>query len=213
MTKYLPITKSTLLLALFAACGSGLLLWVHQTTKDRISANEEARLHAQLTEIIPTSRYNNDLLSDTLSLTSDNLGSADPMTVFIARMDNRPVAAVFTVIAPDGYSGKIKLLVGINYDGTIAGVRAVTHKETPGLGDKIDITRSDWILGFSQRSRNNPPAEKWKVKKDGGEFDALTGATITPRAIVKAVYKTLTYFEQEKDTLFKSHIIAGQQHE
>ena len=213
MIKIPPITKSTILLALFATCGSSLLLWADQNTKERIAVNEAETLKARLNEIVPESKHDNALLDETVSLTSDALGSKEPLTAYIARKNNKPVAAVFTVIAPDGYSGKIKLLVGINYDSTIAGVRAISHKETPGLGDKIDVSRSDWIQGFDNRSLQNPTANDWKVKKDGGEFDAFTGATITPRAVVKAVYKTLSYFEQNKNDLFKQQTNAGQQYE
>jgi electron transport complex protein RnfG len=109
---------------------------------------------------------------------------------------------VLTVIAPDGYSGNIKLLVGVYYDGRVAGVRAVSHKETPGLGDYIETGRSDWILGFNGRSLVSPSPGDWRVKPDGGVFDAFTGATITPRAVVRAVYKSLLYFEREKTNLF-----------
>lgn len=193
----------TIMLALFAGFGSGLLLWVDAGTREQIAANEAAALKARLNEVLPASAYNNALLEDTAEIVSpDELGGNAPHTIYLARMDNAPVAAVLTVIAPDGYSGDIKLLVGIYYDGALAGVRTVSHKETPGLGDPIEVGRSNWILNFNGRSLQNPQAEQWRVKPDGGVFDSFTGATITPRAVVNAAYKALVYFEREKDNLF-----------
>ena len=197
------ILRSAVLLGAFAAVGTGLLLWVDGNTAARIAANERATLLAQLTEIIPQSEYDNALLSDTLQVeAADYLGSAEPLTMYLATREQQPVAAVFTSIAPDGYSGTIKLLVGVYSDGTIAGVRVVSHKETPGLGDAIEAQRSDWILRFNGKSLQNPLPSAWAVKPDGGEFDAFTGATITPRAVVKAVRKTLNYFAEHKTALF-----------
>lgn len=193
----------TIVLALFAAFGSGLLLLVDRGTHERIAENEAAMLRARLNEVLPESAYNNTLLEDTVEIISpDELGGDAPHTIYLARKDTRPVAAVLTVIAPDGYSGNIKLLVGIYYDGKLAGVRTVAHRETPGLGDGIEISRSDWILDFNGRSLLDPASERWKVKRDGGAFDSFTGATITPRAVVKAVHKALIYFEREKEILF-----------
>jgi electron transport complex protein RnfG len=119
------------------------------------------------------------------------------------------VAAVLASIAPDGYAGTIKLLVGINYDGSIAGVRVVSHKETPGLGDAIEAERSDWILGFNGHSLREPGEERWKVKKDGGIFDQFSGATITPRAIVAAVHNTLSYYQNNREALFAAAEESG----
>ena len=131
-----------------------------------------------------------------------SLGTDQPVTVYRARKDGRPIAVVLTAIAPDGYSGRIKLLIGILFDGTVVGVRVVSHHETPGLGDAIEVERSDWIIRFSGRSLRNPPAEHWKVKRDGGVFDQFTGATITPRAVVNAVHRALVYFSHHQEQLF-----------
>ena len=118
------------------------------------------------------------------------------------RKQNQPVAAIFTATTPDGYSGNIRLVVGINADQTLAGVRVLTHKETPGLGDWIDAEKSDWILSFSGKSLQNPKDTGWAVKKEGGEFDQFTGATITPRAVVVAVKKVLIWSGQHTDILY-----------
>jgi electron transport complex protein RnfG len=201
---------STIMLALFAAFGTGLLLWVNDSTHEHIAANEQAALLQRLNEIVPAESYNNTPQTDTVQVTAPaELGTARPVTVYRFRRDGRPVAAVLTVIAPDGYSGNIKLLVGIYYDGRIAGVRVVSHKETPGLGDYIETDRSDWILGFTDRSLGNPSPKDWSVKPDGGAFDSFTGATITPRAVVKAVYRSLLYFEREKENLFATDRVAS----
>ncbi len=109
---------------------------------------------------------------------------------------------VYSSIAPNGYNGPIQLLIGVYANGHLAGVRVVKHRETPGLGDAVSITYSDWILGFNDKSLSNPEPGKWKVKRDGGIFDQFTGATITPRAVVNAVHNALLYFEKNQDTLF-----------
>lgn len=201
---------SAIMLALFAAFCTGLLLWVEDNTQERIAANERAVLIQRLNEIVPPESYNNAPQTDTVQVTAPSeLGTARPVTVYRFRRDGQPVAAVLTVIAPDGYAGNIKLLVGVYYDGRIAGVRAVSHKETPGLGDKIETSRSDWILNFSGRSLTNPAPEDWRVRPDGGAFDSFTGATITPRAVVRAVYRSLLYFEREKVNLFATGEVAS----
>ena len=112
------------------------------------------------------------------------------------------MAAVFNSIAPNGYSGKIHLLVGVYFDGSIAGVRAIKHAETPGLGDALEIQKSPWVLDFDSKSLDNPAQGHWLVKRDGGVFDQFTGATITPRAVVQAAKNTLLYYEKNADTLF-----------
>jgi electron transport complex protein RnfG len=123
-------------------------------------------------------------------------------------MHGQPVAAIFTSVAPDGYSGNIKLLVGILHNGVLAGVRVISHKETPGLGDAIEADRSNWILSFNEKSLQNPPLKQWGVKKDGGFFDSFTGATITPRAVVNAVKNTLLYFQENREMIFSATTAA-----
>lgn len=194
---------SATLLALFAVVGTGLVAFVHDTTEERIAANERAVLLRRLHEIMPDSRYDNDILADMVMISDDALDpSLHPQPIYLAWNTGEPVGSVLTAVAPDGYNGEIKILVGTYYDDTISGVRVVAHRETPGLGDDIDIRRSDWILGFEGHSIGNPPKERWKVKRDGGDFDQFTGATITPRAVVAAVRRALLYFGDHKDTLF-----------
>ena len=195
--------KSALLLALFTLLGASTLLWVHANTSERIAENERQLLLTRLGEILPADAYDNDLVTDTQTVTApDRLGSSEPLTVYRARRDGKPVAAILTSVAPDGYNGDIRLLVGVDINGKLTGVRAIRHHETPGLGDNIETGRSDWIRGFKGKSLRRPEAGQWAVKKDGGEFDSFTGATITPRAVVKAVHNTLLYYRDNRQQLF-----------
>ncbi len=197
------VIGATILLAVFAIAGTGLVAFTQDRTADRIAQNEREALLRNLNEVVPKSSYDNDIFHDTTAVTAPTLlGSRKPVTVYRARKDGRPVAVALTAIAPDGYNGDIKLLVGIRYDGTLSGVRAIAENETPGLGDSIETDRTDWILGFNGKSLSNPGEKGWAVKKDGGVFDQFTGATITPRAVVKAVHRALLYFKDHRDQLF-----------
>ncbi len=189
-------------LGLFSLVGTGLVSMTFHSTKEKISENERAALLRNLSAIVPKALYDNDIVNDTITVTDKRLGSLDPITVYRARKMGKPVSAIFTTIAPGGYNGKIKLLVAVKADGSLAGVRVVAHKETPGLGDNIEVSRSDWILHFAGKSLHNPAEKQWAVKRDGGSFDQFTGATITPRAIVKAVKNTLLYFQRHQAEVF-----------
>jgi electron transport complex protein RnfG len=197
------ISITGIILFLFAVAGTALVSFTYENTRDRIAANERATLLRKLHALIEPGRHDNDLLEDTLLVSNPELFSTtDPVAVYRARLDSCPVALVVPAVAPDGYSGTIRLLVGINYDGKLAGVRVVTHHETPGLGDAIEEERSDWIYGFDNKSLADPTGTYWKVKKDGGYFDQLTGATVTSRAVTKVVRKSLIYYRDHRDTLF-----------
>ncbi|MDH3326247.1 MAG: electron transport complex subunit RsxG [Gammaproteobacteria bacterium] len=190
-------------LGLFAVIATAIVAVTFFVTKDRIIENERLALLNSLHALIPANRHDNDLYADTILLDVKSLNYRNkPVTVYRARLDNEPAAAIFSVTAPDGYTGAIKLLVAINTNNTIAGVRVISHKETPGLGDGIDIEKSNWITSFDGRSFSNPTEKRWLVKKDGGDFDQLTGATITPRAIVKMTKKTLQYFQSNHVIVF-----------
>ena len=205
MNKGKQIAMTGLLLMLFAVIGGGMVGITYDNTAEKIADNERRAMLRSLNQILPAESYNNDLINDTLLLTADErLGQQETSTAYVAKNNGVISAIIFSVIAPDGYSGVIKLLVGIKVDGTLAGVRVVSHKETPGLGDDIETVRSDWILGFNGKSLQNPNSKGWKVKRDGGEFDQFTGATITPRAVVKAVHLSLIYFDRHKKDLIGS---------
>jgi len=196
---------SAILLGLFSITGTGVVAFTFEKTKDKIAENERATIVKSLHALIAPKEHDNDLYADVIQVTDEKLlGSKEPVNVYRARMKKSPVAAILNSVAPDGYSGNIYLLVAIRYDGSLAGVRVVKHRETPGLGDGIDIERSNWVLGFNGKSLENPKDKDWRVKRDGGPFDQLTGATITPRAVVKAVKNTLRYYQTNKDKLFNS---------
>ncbi|HNF65710.1 MAG TPA: electron transport complex subunit RsxG [Plasticicumulans sp.] len=187
----------------FALLSVALVAATYFGTRGRIAASEQAALEAQLNALVPAARYDNHPTEDTIRLSdAAAFGSGEAVTVYRARRAGEPVAALATVIAPDGYAGPIRLLVGVWADGRIAGVRVLAHKETPGLGDRIEIQRSDWIRSFDERSLTDPDAAGWKVRKDGGRFDQFTGATITPRAIVKAVHGFLEYAQAHRAELY-----------
>jgi len=191
------------ILAGFAVFGTLLVAVTWESTAERIAANERAYLLRTLTDVLPEDGYDNPVHEDFITVTDPELlGTDAPVTVYRARERGEPVAVAMTPVAPGGYSGPIKLLVGIRADGTLSGVRVVAHRETPGLGDKIEVERNDWILGFEGRSLGNPPREQWAVRRDDGAFDQFTGATITPRAVVSAVRDALIYFEAHRDELF-----------
>ncbi len=188
---------------LFAIIGAALVGLTFILTKDDILHNEKLTLLKKLNNIIPAESYNNDLLLDTIIIKPNYLLSTKQESLaYRARKNDQNIAVVFTSIAPSGYNGPIHLLVGIKANGHLAGVRVVKHRETPGLGDVVSITHSNWILGFDDKSLAQPNENDWKVKRDGGVFDQFTGATITPRAVVKAVHNALLYFDQNQNTLF-----------
>ncbi|HLU61873.1 MAG TPA: electron transport complex subunit RsxG [Gammaproteobacteria bacterium] len=191
------------LLAVAAAVGVAIVAYTFEHTAPQIRENEREVLLATLNEVLPANEYDNALVDDAITVTDpEMLGTTQPVTVYRAFRGGEPVAALFTSVAPDGYSGEIRLLVGVRADGRLSGVRVLAHKETPGLGDPIEIRRSDWITSFDGRALGDPPLERWKVRRDGGVFDQFTGATITPRAVVKAVRNTLIYFERHREELF-----------
>lgn len=194
--------KTALVLAAFAVVGTLMLTFVFDVTKGPIQESEAQARMALLRQLVPASMHDNDLLKTTLKLPPDsNLGSRENSLAYLATVNGEPSGIILETIAPDGYAGEIKLLVAIRRNGTIAGVRVLTHKETPGLGDYIDIERSGWIKNFDEQSLAKTAKDGWKVKKDGGQFEYMAGATITPRAVVKAVHRTLEYFEAHRAEL------------
>ena len=199
--KNILITAS--LLTLFAMSGAALVGVTFIQTEDDIKYNEKLTLLRKLNNIIPAESYDNDLLLDTVIIKPCKLLSTkEESLAYRARKNSQNVAVVFSSIARNGYNGSIHLLVGVNINGTLSGVRVIKHRETPGLGDVVEISRSNWILGFNDKSLSNPGDQGWKVKRDGGIFDQFTGATITPRAVVNAVHNALLYFEENQDMLF-----------
>ena len=187
----------------FTVLGTLVLASAFFATRAPIEESErQARLEL-FQQVLPAALHDNDLLKDTaIVVAGGELGNRDETLAYRARLAGQPSAVILEATAPDGYSGDIKLLVAVRTDGSIAGVRVVAHKETPGLGDYVDIAHGDWIKNFDEQSLAKTSDDAWRVKKDGGSFDYMAGATITPRAVVKAVHKTLKYFEAHRDELF-----------
>lgn len=191
------------ILVVFAAVGTLLLTGTYQHTRAPIAASERAAKLALLAQVLPSSLHDNDLLQHSIMLPADPLlGQRQASTAYLASLAGQPSAVILEVVAPDGYSGDIKLLVGITVSGQLSGVRVLTHKETPGLGDYIEVLRSDWIRQFDGRSLAEPPPAAWAVRKDGGAFDYMAGATITPRAVIRATQRALQYAAAQHALLF-----------
>ena len=198
------MVRSGLILAAFAVTGVSLVALSFDATFERIAANQRAALLRSLHAVVKPEEHDNDIFTDVTQVSSPRwLGTSEPVAVYRARKADTPVAVVLTPVAPDGYNGRMGLLVGVYYDGTLSGVRVISHRETPGLGDGVDERRSDWIYGFDGRSLEDPAEDGWRVKRDGGVFDQFTGATITPRAVVKAVHRALKYYASHREALFE----------
>ena len=195
---------NSVVLALFALVTALILASTDSLSRDRIEEEERAAAQRALLEIIPLERHDNDMLMDVIPVPEQYwtlLGLDGGGDIHIARYEGRPVAAIVPAVSSEGYSGDISLIIGINFNGSVAGVRIVEHRETPGLGDKVDLKKSDWVLAFNDKSLVKPDATGWTVKKDGGEFDQFTGATITPRAVVSQVFQALQYFDDDRERL------------
>ncbi|MEE9310576.1 MAG: electron transport complex subunit RsxG [Cocleimonas sp.] len=202
---FTAMRKAGLSLAFFALISVVLVAVTNHLTKDKIIENQAMLLMLALNEIVPTNRYDNDLANSKIILTSQDTGFAKDTPVYLATLNDKPSTAIFEVTTLKGYSGAITMLVGINAsDQTLSGVRIVKHKETPGLGDKMETRKTNWVLAFNRKSLNNPTMTGWQVKKDGGDFDQFTGATITPRAIVNAVKTTLIYAQNNMEDIFQA---------
>ena len=196
--------RAAAVLALAAALAVGVVSLVHDLAQPRIEAVQRAGRVAQLTAVLGGIPYDNDPLTDTIALRDEELlGSAEPLLAHRVRRGGETVALLLNVVAPDGYGGPIRLLLAVDAQGRVLGIRVLEHRETPGLGDPIEERRSGWIHGFDGRSLGDPPAARWQVRRDGGDFDQFTGATITPRAVVRAVRDALEYVARHRDELFK----------
>lgn len=185
------------------AMAAGLAV-VDSMTRDRIRHNQQAWLLQRLDTLVPPAAHDNDLLDDAVTVVApDLLGTGDPVAVYRARRAGQPVAVVVQTVAPNGYRGPIDLLVAIAADGSLLGVQVIRHNETPGLGDAFEHDHGAWLGRFRGKSLDHPPQQRWTVRKDGGEFDAFTGATITPRAIVRSVRYALEYYRANRRQLFE----------
>ena len=196
------ITKNGSLLGLFALCCTALVAGVNHFTFERIKEQQDLELMRTLHQIIPDELHDNALIEHCILIHNETaLGIDEPLPAYIATRQQQPVAIAIETVAPNGYNGQIKLIVAIDVNGEILGVRTLSHNETPGLGDKIDLRKSTWVTAFNGQQINDKDDSDWAVKKDGGQFDQFTGATITPRAYVGSIKRTLLYFNANKAEL------------
>ena len=202
---------NALALGVFAVGTALILSLTYSGTKERIAESQRIAEEKALLEVIGNTEFDNNLLEDLIPLQADQtsrLNAVKGARARVVRTGGEIQGFIFPAVAPDGYSGKIHLLVGMAVDGSLMGVRVVDHKETPGLGDRIDTRKSDWILGFAGKSLALPRRERWAVKKDGGDFDAFTGATITPRAVVKIVKTALAIGDADMQILIETALAS-----
>jgi len=197
------ISSTAAAMIIFSLLASTALSISYFVTKTPIEESDVRAKRIFLNQVIPSNLYDNNLVKDTISVEPNPLiGNKKNIDIYRAKKNNQVIAVIIETIAPDGYSGEIKTLVGIDQEDKILGVRVITHKETPGLGDYIEIEKSQWIKNFDLRSLGKMTEKEWAVKKDGGDFDYVSGATITPRAVIKSTYKSLLYAKENKKRLF-----------
>lgn len=198
--------KNGLLLAAFAVVATSLVIGVQVLTEDKIAMQQQRQVLRTLNQLIPPTMHDNDLYQSCRLLENPTLGSSKPQPLYRAWVNEEPTALAAEVIAPDGYSGAIRLLVAIKPGGEVLGVRTLRHQETPGLGDKIEVEKSDWIKSFAEKQVRGADDDRWAVQRDGGMFDQFTGATITPRAVVSAVKRATLELQQQADVLFNADL-------
>ena len=196
------MAKNGAILTAFALATTGLVASINALTADKIAEQEQLQLTAQLQEVLDPKSYDNQLSQDCVVITDEKLGPYENQVIYRARKNNKPVAVVIRHVTPNGYSGDINLLTAVLSDGTIAGVRTTKHEETPGLGDKVEVKKSLWITTFKSLTVEGEDDARWAVKKDGGQFDQFTGATITPRAVVGSVKNAVLFAQTNFDDIF-----------
>tara|TARA_R110000744_G_scaffold377596_1_gene492765 strand:- start:4751 stop:5392 length:642 start_codon:yes stop_codon:yes gene_type:complete len=203
------ISKNSIILGIFAMVCTAAVALVQLLTEDRIEFQAQQQLIQQLNEVIQPSSHDNKMFRDCILAPIDNNSDLLIDVIYRARLNNAPTAAAIKTVAPDGYNGNIELLIALNTDGSVSGVRTLLHKETPGLGDKIELRKSDWIDTFAGKKLLEKNDNRWAVIKDGGMFDQFTGATITPRAVVNTVRKTIDYFQANQAVIFNAASNCG----
>ncbi|MDD3517806.1 MAG: electron transport complex subunit RsxG [Chromatiales bacterium] len=196
-------------LGIIALLSSAALVIGNLRTQDEIALRHLEDMQASLSQVIPATLHDNAPLHEVARLPAPFGMRASEVEVYRAARNGEIAAVAFRITAPNGYSGPIQLIMGVDRDGRVLGVRVLSHAETPGLGDKIEVARSPWIRGFDGLSLADTPREEWRVKKDGGRFDQFTGATITPRAVVGAVHEGLQFFQRHRDALLAPLPKAG----
>lgn len=199
------VIKGGATLAVIAAVCTAMVAFTYRLTGERIAANEQAWLEQSLQPALSGLFFDSGVSESKLTVRAPHeLPGSEDSVIYRVYSGEAPVAALFVVSARDGYAGAIRMLVGIGMDGAVTGVHVLAHRETPGLGDRVETSKSDWVRQFDGRSLADPRIESWKIKRDGGYFDQLTGASVTPRAVVKAVKETLLYFEANREAVFSA---------
>lgn len=203
------IKKHGLTLGVFACATTGLVAITHYLTEDTIKEQERIQLLSVLNQVIPQQAHDNELYTSCTFVSAPELGTSEPLPAYIATLDGQFNGLAIEAVAPDGYNGAIKVIVGLNKQGSITGARVLSHQETPGLGDKIDMRITDWMTSFTGKQPTSENIGDWRVRKDGGQFDQFTGATITPRAVVNAVKQATLYANQHIDAILKQPLDCG----
>jgi electron transport complex protein RnfG len=205
-----PMYLAALVLGSFAVAGVTLVAVTHAAMDERILENARLAMQRKLEVIVPQGQFDNDPLEDRILVSNPGLLGTAETQVYRVRRGGQPVALILNPVVPNGYAGPIELMVSVLHDGTIGGVRVLSHHETPGLGDKIEEAKSQWILTFDGKSLGQPPPDDWAVRRDGGAFDQFTGATITPRAIVAAVKNALLFVKDQGHGLYAAPPVEPQ---
>ncbi|RYV04034.1 electron transport complex subunit RsxG [Shewanella sp. OPT22] len=209
-----PVLKNGLILAVFAMLCTAAVSVVNKVTEGKIAEQKQLQRLKVLEQIIPMQIHDNNLVTSCRAIVEPKaLGTEDAVSAFVAFKKEQATAIAIEAVAPDGYNGNIKLIVAADKSGNVLGVRTLEQNETPGLGDKIELSKSNWVKSFNGKSLDNTSTKQWKVKKDGGEFDQFTGATITPRAYVKAVHKALDYIHNNFDMIVRQSQKCEDHHE
>lgn len=197
------VLKNGVTLAAIAAICTALVATTYHLTKERIAANEQAFLERKLAPVLSGIRFEGSISESKKVIKAPHeLPGREDALIYRVHADGEPVAALFAVTAPDGYAGPVRILLGIDVNGVVTGLRILEHRETPGLGDKIEESKSDWVYQFNGKSLGNPDIAGWQIRRDGGEFDQLSGASVTPRAVIDAVRETLLYFDANQEQIF-----------
>ena len=206
------VWKNIAVLGIVALISGITVFTIHSITKGYIAKSESRYAKRFLFQVAPSVNYTNDILTDTINIPKKyfSMLGIEGGEINLVKVNGKLISIIVPSIAHDGYSGKIEILVGINLDGSIVSVRVVSHKETSGLGDKMEVDKSNWIVNFNKKSLKNLEPKSWKVKKDGGYFDQFTGATITPNAIIKQVHETLRYYEMDKSRIIKELDVSNE---
>ncbi len=202
MTPGKPRLRAIASMVLLAAVAGLALSGIDRMTRERIETEQQRRAMSALTELLPVGSFDNDLIEDRVKLSADGL--ADPVTVFRARLAEQPTAAVLDFTTRRGYSGPIRLLLAVTVSGDIIGAQVIEHRETPGLGDKIERRRSPWIEQFSGRGPDDPPPERWTLKSRGGDFDGISSATVTAAAVTDAIGLALAAYLRERERIWNA---------